>query len=54
MDELRELARETLEACLDKNTSRNAMREAINRKLTDHLYRKTKREPLIVPILIEL
>ena len=54
MEELRELARETLEACLDKNTSRNAMREAINRKLTDHLYRKTKREPLIVPILVEM
>ena len=55
MDELRLLARETLESCLDRNmTSRNAIKEAISRKLSDHLFHKTKREPLIVPILIEM
>ena len=55
MEEMRLIARETLEACLDKRmTSRNAIKEAISRKLSDYLFRKTKREPLIVPILIEM
>lgn len=55
MDELKVLARETLEGCLDKGTSsRNAIREAVNRRLSDHLYKKTKREPLVVTILLEL
>ena len=55
MEEMRLIARETLESCLDKRmTSRNAIKEAISRKLSDYLFRKTKREPLIVPILIEM
>ena len=55
MAELKDLTRETLENCLDKGmTSRNAIKEAITRKLDDYLYKKTKREPLIVPILLEL
>jgi ribonuclease J len=55
MEEMRLIARETLETCLDKRmTSRNAIKEAISRKLSDYLFRKTKREPLIVPILIEM
>jgi ribonuclease J len=44
-----------MEACLDKGmTSRNAIKDAISRKLSDFLYKKTKREPLIVPVLLEL
>ena len=35
-------------------TSRNAIKDAISRRLSDYLYKKTKREPLIVPILMEL
>ena len=55
MAELKDITRETLENCLDKGmTSRNAIKEAITRKLDDYLYKKTKREPLIVPILLEL
>ena len=55
MAELKDLTRETLENCLDKGmTSRNAIKEAITRKLDDYLYKKTKREPLIVPILLEM
>ena len=55
MEEMRVIAYDTLEHCLNKNmTSRNAIKEAISRKLADYLYRKTKREPLILPILIEL
>ena len=55
MAELKELTQETMEACLDKGmTSRNAIKDAISRKLSDFLYKKTKREPLIVPVLLEL
>ena len=35
-------------------TSRNAIKDTISRRLSDYLYKKTKREPLIVPILMEL
>ena len=55
MAELKDLTRETLQNCLDKGmTSRNAIKDTIARKLDDYLYKKTKREPLIVPILLEL
>ena len=55
MGELKALTQETLETCLDKGmTSRNAIKEAISRRLSDYLFKKTKREPLIVPILLEM
>ena len=55
MAELKTLTQETMEACLDKGmTSRNSIKDAISRKLSDFLYKKTKREPLIVPVLLEL
>ena len=55
MTELKALTLETMENCLDKGmTSRNAIKDAIARRLSDYLYKKTKREPLIVPILMEL
>ncbi len=55
MAELKALTQETMENCLDKGmTSRNAIKDAIARRLSDYLYKKTKREPLIVPILMEL
>ncbi|MBR4991651.1 MAG: ribonuclease J, partial [Clostridia bacterium] len=55
MTELKALTLETMENCLDKGmTSRNAIKDAISRRLSDYLYKKTKREPLIVPILMEL
>ena len=55
MEELRTIAWETLQACLEKGmTSRSNIKEAMTRKLSDYLYRKTKREPLILPILIEV
>lgn len=54
MGELRELARETLEGALEKGTSsRSAIRESVNRRLSDYLYKKTKREPLVVTMLLE-
>ena len=55
MTELKALTLETMENCLDKGmTSRNAIKDTIARRLSDYLYKKTKREPLIVPILMEL
>ena len=55
MAELKALTLETMETCLDKGmTSRNAIKDTISRRLSDYLYKKTKREPLIVPILMEL
>ena len=55
MAELKALTLETMENCLDKGmTSRNAIKDTISRRLSDYLYKKTKREPLIVPILMEL
>ena len=55
MSELKALTLETMENCLDKGmTSRNAIKDTISRRLSDYLYKKTKREPLIVPILMEL
>ncbi len=55
MAELKALTQETLENCLDKGmTSRSAIKDAVARRLSDYLYKKTKREPLIVPILMEL
>ena len=54
MGELRELARETLENALEKGvTSRSALRETVNRRLSDYLYKKTKREPLVATVLLE-
>lgn len=55
MAELRALTQETLEGCLEKGTtSRSAIKDAIARRLSDYLFKKTKREPLIVPILMEM
>lgn len=55
MGELRELSRDTLECTLSKGvTSRSAIRETVNRRVSDYLYKKTKREPLVVTVLLEL
>ena len=52
---LRDLTRETLESCLEKGmTSRNAIKDTVARRLADYLYKKTRREPLVVPVLLEM
>ena len=35
-------------------TSRNAIKDTIARRLADYLYKKTRREPLVVPVLLEM
>lgn len=54
MDELRSLTFETLNACLQKNMSRSAIKEALCKRLSDHLYKKTKLEPVIMPVLLDM
>lgn len=55
MSELRTLARETLENALERGTtSRSAIKETVNRRVADYLYKKTKREPLVVTVLLEM
>lgn len=55
MGELKVLACDTLENTLSKGTtSRSAIKETVNRRVSDYLYKKTKREPLVVTVLLEV
>jgi len=54
MDELKALTNETLLSCMQKNMSRSAIKEALAKRLSDHLYKKTKLEPVIMPVLLDL
>ena len=54
MEEMREVTRQALESCFErKMTSRHNIREYVAARLGDHLRRKTKRDPVIVPVIIE-
>jgi len=55
MDEARKRADEALQACvnqntLDWNTLKGAVRDALNR----YVWEKTKRRPMILPIIMEI
>ncbi len=55
MDEARRILTETLQSCLDSeirewNTIKNKMKD----KLSDYIYLKTKRSPMILPIIMEI
>ncbi|MBR5543742.1 MAG: ribonuclease J [Oscillospiraceae bacterium] len=55
MDELRDLATQVITSCLDgKRTDWASMKNTVKTKLTDYLYQKTKRSPMILPIIIEI
>ncbi len=55
MGELKVLAHDTLESTLSKGTtSRSAIKETVNRRVSDYLFKKTKREPLVVTVLLEV
>ena len=54
MDELKAQTFETLMSCMQKNMSRTAIKEALAKRLSDHLYKKTKLEPVIVPVLLDM
>ena len=55
LEEAREVALETLENCLDRGVSdwgklKNSMRDA----LSDYIWKRMKRRPMILPILVEV
>jgi ribonuclease J len=55
MDELRQVAMEALEACRERQTlDWTAIKTAIKNDLSGYLYKKTKRNPMILPVIMEI
>ena len=54
MEELREVAADTLDDCQYRNISDWAtIKSAIKSELSRYLYKKTKRNPMILPVIME-
>lgn len=55
MDEARRLLTEALQGCLDHDVKEwNIMKGKMRDKLSDYIYLKTKRSPMILPIIMEI
>ncbi len=55
MDELRQVAAEIVDSCVDGNrTDWATMKSLLKNKLSDYLFQKTKRNPMILPIIMEI
>ncbi len=55
MEHIRDCARVSIEKCNDKrNCNWNTMKAKIKNDLTDYLYFKTKRKPMILPVIMEV
>ena len=55
MEELREVALEALDACQERSiTDWATIKSAIKGELSHYLYRKTKRNPMILPVIMEV
>ncbi len=55
MGEAKELLTETLQNCLDNNMHEwNAIKGKMKDNLSDFIFRKTKRSPMILPIIMEI
>lgn len=55
MTEAKELLTETLQSCLDSNMHEwNAIKGKMKDNLSDFIFRKTKRSPMILPIIMEI
>ena len=55
MDEVRALAYETLDDCLRRNMKEyNAIKSKVKDELTNFLYAKTKRKPMILPVIMNI
>ena len=54
MDEARELVSQTLERAIKKNPQdRVQIKNAIRDELSKYLYKKTKRRPMVLPVILE-
>ncbi len=55
MDEARNVVSDALDKCLSKNTTDwGKMKNEIKDSLSDYLWKKTKRNPMILPIIMEV
>jgi len=55
MEELRLLAQSTIELCLDdRRPDFNAIKGRLKAELSEYLYKKTKRDPMILPVIMEV
>jgi len=55
MDEARLKAREAVDACLaQNNTDWGALKGAVRDSLNRYVWEKTKRRPMILPIIMEI
>ena len=55
MRELKDVVTETIEICIDeKTTDWASLKSAIKADLSAHLYKKTKRNPMILPVITEI
>jgi ribonuclease J len=55
MSEARDVVKKALERCLDNNLTEWAViKNSIRNELKEHLYIKTKRKPIILPIIMEV
>lgn len=55
MSEAKELLTETLQSCLDSNMHEwNAIKGKMKDNLSDFIFKKTKRSPMILPIIMEI
>lgn len=55
MEELKKVSNDVLTSCLDgKRTDWASMKSMIKSKISDYLFQKTKRNPMILPIIMEI
>jgi ribonuclease J len=55
MDEARQVVDDALQSCLDKNISDwGKIKNTVKDSLSDYLWKKTKRNPMILPIIMEV
>lgn len=55
MEEARHVVNDALDACMEKRiTDWSKMKTMIRDSLSDYLWKKTKRSPMILPIIMEV
>ena len=55
MDDIKSIAKQTLASC-EKNNIRDwtTLKNSMKSKISEHLYRETKRKPMILPVIMEV